>query len=226
MSTARLDNVSGVGQVGINDPPCTLPASIVLWNPSNGGVITINNNSLSSDASLMTLTTSEGILNPAFDSTILSYTVILPNGTTVVPTVNATILDPDATIQVTQATSLTGTIIERTAVVPVTAEDGRTTKVYSVLFSVDQTGINTITAGSRAIVYPNPGTGIFNIEFFDKHQEIELEVYNSFERLIRSENASEQLIYKLNLSKEETGTYYLYIKSEKLLDRFKIVLIK
>ncbi len=224
--TARLDNVSGVGQVAINDPPCTLPVNIVLWNPSNGGVITINNNSLSSDASLMTLTTSEGTLNPAFDSTILSYSVILPNGTTVVPTVSATISDPDATIQITQATSLTGTIIERTAIVLVTAEDGITTKVYSVLFSVDQTGINTITAGSKAIIYPNPGTGIFNIEFFDKQQNLELEVYNSLGRLIKSESVSSRSIYKLDLSKEETGTYYLYIKSGKLLDRFKIVLIK
>lgn len=39
----KLDSVNNVGQVSLNDPPCTLPANIELWNPSNGSVITINN---------------------------------------------------------------------------------------------------------------------------------------------------------------------------------------
>lgn len=223
---ARLDNVAGVGQVQLTDPPCTLPANIVLWNPSNGGVITINNTSLSSDATLMTLSTSEGTLNPVFNPSALNYTVNLPSGTTIVPTVTATLTDPNATLQVTQATNLTGSIADRTAIVQVIAEDGITTKVYSVLFSVDPSGINNITAGSKAIVYPNPGNGIFNIEFFDKQQKLVLEVYNSMGRHITTENISTKSIYKLDLSKEETGTYFLYIKNEKLLDRFKVVLIK
>jgi hypothetical protein len=41
--TIMLDSVNNVGQVSLNDPPCTLPANIELWNPSNGSVITINN---------------------------------------------------------------------------------------------------------------------------------------------------------------------------------------
>ena len=39
----KIENVINVGQVGINDPPCSLPANIVVWNPSNGSVVTINN---------------------------------------------------------------------------------------------------------------------------------------------------------------------------------------
>jgi len=33
-----------VGQVQISDPPCTLPANLSLWNPSNGSVVILNYN--------------------------------------------------------------------------------------------------------------------------------------------------------------------------------------
>lgn len=38
----KFENASNVGQVGIDDPPGTLPTDIVLWEPSNGSVVTIN----------------------------------------------------------------------------------------------------------------------------------------------------------------------------------------
>jgi len=41
--TIMIDSITNVGQVGLHDPPCTLPANIAIWNPSNGSVITINN---------------------------------------------------------------------------------------------------------------------------------------------------------------------------------------
>ena len=34
-------DINNVGQVWLNDPPGTLPANLVLWNPSNGSVVTI-----------------------------------------------------------------------------------------------------------------------------------------------------------------------------------------
>jgi len=42
--TVKASGVNNVGQVQINDPPCTLPSDIQLWSPSNGSVITINYN--------------------------------------------------------------------------------------------------------------------------------------------------------------------------------------
>jgi len=38
----KFENVNNVGQVGINDPPFSLPSNIVLWNPSNGSVVTLH----------------------------------------------------------------------------------------------------------------------------------------------------------------------------------------
>ncbi len=39
--TIKFENVSNVGQVGIGDPTGSLPANIILWEPSNGSVVTI-----------------------------------------------------------------------------------------------------------------------------------------------------------------------------------------
>ncbi|MBI5217620.1 MAG: T9SS type A sorting domain-containing protein [Bacteroidia bacterium] len=224
--TAKSDNVGTVGQVQMNDPPCSMPANITLWNPGNGGIITINNPPLSTDALLINLTTSEGTLNPAFAQTTANYTVILPAGTTTVPTVSATVSNPNATLQITQAASLTGSVSERTATVVVTAEDGITTMVYSVLFSIDNTGINEIIAGRFAVVYPNPGKDTFYFDFFNKHQQIELKVYNALGKHIRTEKIATDNIYSLDLSSEAKGVYYIYIKKEKLHDTFKVTLLK
>ncbi len=224
---AKFDNVASVGQVNIIDPPCTLPSNITLWNPSNGSVVTINYpNSLSTNANLMTLTTSTGTLNPVFDSTILNYTVLLPAGTTLVPTVSATLSDPNATLLITQATSLTGTVLESTATVLVTAQDGITTKIYSVQFIVEGSKINEIVAGKNAIVYPNPSNGIFNIEFYSLQKQVDIEVYNAMGRLIKTEKLSALNFHKLDLSEGVNGVYYLYIKNEKLHDKFKLTLMK
>jgi hypothetical protein len=41
--TVKFDVVSTVGQVGPNDPECTLPANLSIWSPTNGAVVEILN---------------------------------------------------------------------------------------------------------------------------------------------------------------------------------------
>lgn len=41
--TIKFENVAAIGQVALNDPYCTLPSNIVLWSPSNGSIVTLNN---------------------------------------------------------------------------------------------------------------------------------------------------------------------------------------
>lgn len=64
-----------------------------------------------------------------FASGTLNYTIDLPLGTSIVPTVTATTTDSNATIEISPAASLPGT----TSIV-VTAEDGTTQQTYSVEF--------------------------------------------------------------------------------------------
>jgi hypothetical protein len=83
------------------------------------------------DATLSSLEVN-GVTVAGFASGTLIYDVILPAGTTIVPTVAATVNDAGkATATVTQASSLPGT-----ATVLVTAQDGITTETYTVNFTV------------------------------------------------------------------------------------------
>ena len=94
-------------------------------------VITSAGPSVSTDATLSSLTYN-GTSVPNFAATTLSYDVELPAGTTAVPTVAAVKHDTKASDPViTQASALPGT-----ATVVVTAEDGTTTKTYTVNFTV------------------------------------------------------------------------------------------
>jgi acid phosphatase type 7 len=45
--TVKFDVVATVGQVGPNDPECTLPANLSIWTPANGAVVEILNPSVS-----------------------------------------------------------------------------------------------------------------------------------------------------------------------------------
>ena|GEM_PF-2662181 len=77
-----------------------------------------------------------------FAPNVVSYNVILPAGTPDIPTVSATKADANASDPViTQATSLTGEEVYRTAKVEVTAQDNTTKKTYTVIFSVATTPI-------------------------------------------------------------------------------------
>ena len=86
---------------------------------------------ISTDATLSALTYN-GISVPNFSANTLRYEVELPAGTTTIPTVAATKNDTKASDPViTQATALPGN-----ATVTVTAEDGTTTKTYTITFTV------------------------------------------------------------------------------------------
>ncbi len=66
-----------------------------------------------------------------FTQNTLSYTVQLSEGTTTVPTVEAIAANEFAVVEITNATSLNGS-----AQVKVTAQDGETTKLYTVDFQL------------------------------------------------------------------------------------------
>ncbi|ADL51208.1 glycosyl hydrolase 53 family protein [Clostridium cellulovorans] len=83
------------------------------------------------DGSTLTDLKVNGVTVKGFDSETLTYNVVLPAGTTLVPEVTATKAITNATAVVTPATVVPG----QTKVV-VTAEDGITTKTYTINFTV------------------------------------------------------------------------------------------
>ncbi|MDF2546492.1 MAG: hypothetical protein K0R93_1390 [Anaerosolibacter sp.] len=82
------------------------------------------------NAQLSNLTLSSGTLTPAFDSSITYYTVSLPHGTTIPPTiVTATGKDGATVSSITDAASLPGT-----ATIQVTSADGTRSATYTIEF--------------------------------------------------------------------------------------------
>lgn len=84
----------------------------------------------SNDATLSSLTLSSGTLSPAFSSGTFTYNVVLPNGSSDPPTVNYTPA-ANATASITNPSVLPGA-----STILVTAQDGITTNVYTINFSV------------------------------------------------------------------------------------------
>ncbi|MGN0235110.1 MAG: cadherin-like beta sandwich domain-containing protein [Paludibacteraceae bacterium] len=82
------------------------------------------------DATLADLTVNGNTVE-GFHADSLNYTIELPYGTTEIPVVAATASSDKATVVVTQAATVDGT-----ATVVVTAEDGTTTRTYTISFTL------------------------------------------------------------------------------------------
>lgn len=74
-----------------------------------------------------------------FNALVENYNISLPYGTTTAPVVSATPQESSQSIKITQATSPSGK-----ATIEVTAQDGKTTTVYTLNFSVAQLSDNTL----------------------------------------------------------------------------------
>ena len=123
-----LATVEGDGEIAV-------PGTTTITVTAQDGFITeyvVNvSTGASTDATLASLTTSVGELDPVFDPGVAAYTLELPAGTATV-TLTATPNDENA--------SITGdgeiTEFPATATITVTAEDGTTTKDYTVEITV------------------------------------------------------------------------------------------
>jgi len=101
-----------------------LPGTATIAVTSEDGLVTnytinITVAPVLNDASLQSLTSSAGVIDPAFDKGVFAYSIILPEGTTTV-TFDAVSTDPLATVTGTGA--FTG--IPGNATIKVTAQDG------------------------------------------------------------------------------------------------------
>ena len=103
-------------------------------------------------ATLSSITLNGTPLN-GFAAQTTDYNVVLPAGTTEVPTVAATSSDSNASVVVTAANNLSDT-----TTIKVTAEDGTTTKTYNVNFTVDKLNAVTIAADKTELSKTNKGT--------------------------------------------------------------------
>jgi hypothetical protein len=117
---------------------------------------------ISSDATLDSLVPSAGVLTPAFDSAVTNYLVVLPAGTTGVPTLHVVTSSEKASVEIIPAGSLAGTTIVR-----VTAQDDVTILNYLIKFHVisDDATLSDLSVDAGTLV-PDfaPGTTAYALE--------------------------------------------------------------
>lgn len=130
--------------VVVYNSPGVFPVTLTVSNTIGSstlpvsGYITVTSPSLSSDATLKSLSLSEGSLDPAFAPSTYNYTVLLPEGTTEAPAVTAETTDPLATFSINDPADITSTnATDRQATLVVTAEDGSTQLEYRIEYNVE-----------------------------------------------------------------------------------------
>lgn len=156
------------------------------------------------DATLNTLVVG-GIPVSGFSPTTFVYNVVLPEGTTEAPAVDAVLADTNATMVITDATVLPGD-----ATVVVTAEDGTTVNTYTVHFTVE-TGIDGRSELVSAL-YPNPTRGELRIRLGAKAQQASLEVFDMTGKALLSRKLSNQET-TIDLSGIGQGLYLIRVEA-------------
>ena len=150
---------------------------------------------LGTNANLSALVPSAGTLNPEFNSKTTSYTVVLPFGTTTIPTVSATTSDEFATKVITQSSSVTGT-----ATVVVTSEDtDKETvvhKTYTVVFSVAKNPDHT------APVITHIGSSPVNVTVGDTYSDEGATALDNIDG-----NITKSIVTVNNVNTTVSGTY-------------------
>jgi len=151
-----------------NDFTSPVTYTVVAADDSEQGyIVTVSITAGSTDATLSDLSIDNGTLVPAFASGTEDYTVELAYGTTAEPVVSATENDANANAVITQATDVEGNLAARTATVVVTAEDGTTTKTYTVEFSValnNDATLSDLTVDAVTVSGFDAATYVYNVE--------------------------------------------------------------
>ncbi|MFH2095980.1 MAG: cadherin-like beta sandwich domain-containing protein, partial [Bacteroidota bacterium] len=173
------------------------------------------------NANLATLSTNAGSLNPAFSSSVNNYTVAI-DSTVTSAIITASAEDPNATIHIYHAADLQGNLAERTGIVLVIAADGVSTKTYSIIYA-DPSFVSEQYKEKNVKIFPNPTTGIVNIEFSSKTSEnLKLRIYSGLGLFIESLNIKDKT-YSVDISDYPNGTYFFLIKTNSDIIRYKII---
>ncbi|BBH19155.1 hypothetical protein Back11_05000 [Paenibacillus baekrokdamisoli] len=141
----------------------TTQIRVICYKGDAGGIsridsIEVYKDPKSHDASLSGISVGGKVIN-GFTPGTKSYQVVLPAGTSAAPTVTAAVNDSHANVTITQAAALPGT-----AVINVTAEDGETTVVYEVKFTVATSPPATTPSTSTPTTPKQGKSGSVNVE--------------------------------------------------------------
>jgi hypothetical protein len=213
--TVANATVTGAGTIDVSSGSGTANVIVTALNGTDKKTYTINitvsDTPPSDDATLSALSVSTGTLDPTFDPSVASYTVLVPTGTSSV-TVNATTNDDNASVTGDGAVNLSSGSGKATVVV--TAEDGTTKKTYTVNITVGN-AVTKITE-SQLKVFPNPAQHAFKISM---EGLFSYEIYDITGALVINGIANDELYIGGELN---SGAYLLKVTQEGRSGTFKL----
>ena len=168
---------------------------------------------LSNDATLLDLTVDDESIED-FNPETFYYEYLVPSGTQVPPIIDGTVYYPDATMIITQATTIPGT-----ATIMVTAEDGTTQLEYEVVFDFS-IGLDKYEI-QELLLYPNPASGLLILE-----QGFAVgitEIYNQAGQLVKQLKINGEKTI-LDISGFEQGIYFVKVFSHDNVITRKLVI--
>jgi outer membrane autotransporter protein len=221
--TVVANGISGSGTLRLD-----LPAGTVEDNDNNGNPAFTDGTpwivGVSSDADLTQLLPSEGILTPAFDPGVPNYSISVPNGVTQI-TLTPTASEPNATIRVNGTAVASGAasapvslaVGSTTINIIVTAQNGTTTKAYSV----DVIRAASTSAGLSGLV---PSTGTLSPAFTPATFTYNLSVGNEVDSIKLTPTALDATaIITINGSAVASGTTSAPLPLSEGTNQFSVV---
>jgi hypothetical protein len=162
------------------------------------------------DASLSSLSYNATSV-PTFAPGTTTYDVLLPYGTTVIPTVTYVLSDAKSAAVIANATNLIGTLQQRTTTVTVTAEDAGYQMTYTIVYTLDSNiGISKPSVSGISI-YPVPVADQLTVSGIAKVNRIE--ILDVTGKVLRNVEVNSDEV-TLNVSDLRKGMYFLKTESQ------------
>ena len=111
-----------------------------------------------------------------------------------------------------------------------TGSNGCATTRKTIVFFRDCTGIDEMAGNVSFKVYPNPGNGLFAIEFITVQKEsVAVRIYSDNGMLIKEETGivvQDKLLKSYNLKNQAAGTYLLTIENNNMKVSRELIIVK
>jgi hypothetical protein len=204
--------VSGVGYHTLQAGSTTISLVVTAQNGTTQKTYTLTVNrrtTTGSNASLLSLTVSEGMLLPRFNYFLTQYSVYVRNS---VIHVEARTVDEYATVTGTGEYAL-NTGQNRIDLV-VTAENGSTIRTYTIDVIRATVNNNESIIDSPLKVYPNPATDELWVEGIDTDKVTSVNLYSLTGKSTPAPFSAEQGKIRVDLSALRQGFYMLHVTLE------------
>ncbi len=190
--------------------PDTVSITVVAENGINNKTYTLYIRNASTDATLSDILV-DGVSLESFDAAVFSYTIDLPENTTVLPSVEGILSDAKASLSYSSDGTVPGTVE-----IAVVAEETSSTETYTLNFNL--LSRIALDLKEQIKVYPTVSAGKVYLE--TAHMDVQIELYN----IAGAQKYAESVLQgKHTLVLPSKGVYFLKVFAGKDLATYKLI---